>query len=608
MSIYRRLFVFIKPHWALAALATALLAMTSFGDAVPPQLVRYGVDAAEGMRRSGALDLHKLALMGLGYVGLALVLGGLNACQNYLMSLVGQRIVFDLRRRLYEHLQRLSLGFYEGQRTGDIISRVMGDVEAVQDSILGPVQTLTSDIGRLGGVLVFALSMNVRLTILAFAVAPPLGLMVYLIGQRIRQRFKVVREKAAEVTTVLHDGIAGVRVVRAFAQEPREAARFDEVTAESLQANLAIARLFAVVRPGFQTVVAVGMALVLGFGGRDVALGAMTAGTLTAFVMYVMRMYRPLLDLGFAYNMVQRALAAGERLFELLDREAEIVDAPDARDLEQVEGTVEFDNVQFEYVANVPVLRGISLRAEPGELVALVGPSGAGKTTIINLIPRFYDATEGAVRVDGLDIRSVTQRSLRAHIGIVSQETFLFSGSVRDNIAYGKPDARDDQVIAAAQAANAHDFILELPQGYDTEVGERGIKLSGGQKQRISIARAILRDPRLLIMDEATSSVDTETETLIQRAIERLVHERTTFVIAHRLSTVLHADQILVLDEGRIVERGTHAELLARGGLYRKLYETQFRAAAAEPAAEEEPAPVYEPEVLNWEASQEAEG
>ncbi len=608
MALYKRLFVLIRPHWPLAVVATALLAVTSFGDALPPQIVRYAVDAAERMREGGAVAFRSLLLVGLAYVVLAVGLGGLGALQTYIMSLVGQRVVYALRCRLYQHLQRLSLRFYEGQKTGDIMSRIMGDVDAVENSVLGPVQTLTADISRLAGVLVFALAMDARLTLLAFAVAPPLGALVFLMGQRIRARFKVVREKAAEVTSVLHDGIAGVRVVRAFAQEPREMQRFDQVATESLRSNLAIARLFAVVRPGFRSIMAVGMAVVLAYGGRQVALGAMTAGTLTAFIMYVMRMYRPLRDLGYAYNMVQRALAAGERVFELLDHEADIVDAPDAHELEHVAGVVEFDDVHFAYVDDVPVLERVSLQAEPGELVALVGPSGAGKTTIINLIPRFYDVTEGAVLIDGTDIRGITQRSLRKHIGIVSQETFLFSGSVRDNIAYGKPEATDQEVVEAAKAANAHDFILELPDGYDTEVGERGVKLSGGQKQRISIARAVLTDPRLLILDEATSAVDTETEILIQRAIDRLVQQRTTFVIAHRLSTVQHANQIIVLDAGRVVERGTHDDLLARGGLYRKLYETQFEAAIAEPAEDEEPSPVYEPDVLAWETSEEADG
>jgi len=589
MRLYLRLLALVKPHWFKGVVAVVFLAASSFGDALLPQVVRYAATAAESMARSGVVDLHAMLFYALGYVGLSVVLGALSGVQDYFMSEVGQRLVQALRNKLYLHLQRLSLSFYEGQKTGELISRVMGDVDAVETSVLGPVQSLASDATRLGGVLFFCLAMNWRLTLLLITVAPPMGIGVYYVGRSIRRGFTLVREKAAEVTSALHDGIAGVRVVRGFAQEPREAERFAAATEESVRANLGIARIFAVWGPAFRIITAVGMALVVGYGGLQLARGGghMDAGVLLAFVMYTTRLYQPMVSLGRTYNMIQRALAAADRVFELLDREEEIVDAPDAVDLEAARGEVEFRDVTFEYVPGLPVLGNVSLRAQPGQLIALVGPSGAGKSTLANLIPRFYDATEGAVLVDEHDVRLLRQRLLRRHIGIVSQETFLFSGSVRSNIAYGRPQATEEEIVAAAQAANAHDFILELPKGYDTEIGERGVKLSGGQKQRISIARAILTDPAILILDEATSSVDTEIEILIQKAMDRLIQHRTTFVIAHRLSTVQNADQILVLEQGRIVERGTHAELLAQGGLYCKLYETQFRAALIVPEEEE---------------------
>jgi subfamily B ATP-binding cassette protein MsbA len=470
----------------------------------------------------------------------------------------------------------------------------MGDVDAIENSILGPITELLTDVSGLAGVLTVSFAMDWRMTLIAITVAPGIGLLTYVFGRKIRATFRVVRERAADLTATLHDGVSGIRVVRGFAREPLQQAKFERDAEQSFRWNMRIALIFSAMRPAIRTIVGTTTACIAAYGGymlwrdRGLAHPAVTAGMLTTFLFYVRLLYAPILGLGRTYAMIQRALGAAERVFEVLDTKVDIEDAPDADELTQVRGEVEIDHVSFRYAEETPVLRDVSLVARPGEMIALVGPSGAGKSTLANLIPRFYDVGDGRVLVDGHDVRSVKQRSLRKHIGMVLQETFLFNDTVRANIAYGKADATEEEIVAAARAANAHDFIAEMPNGYDTEIGERGVKLSGGEKQRLSIARAILSDPRILILDEATSSVDTETEMLIQKAIERLVKDRTTFCIAHRLSTVHRADEIIVMDEGRVVERGTHPELVKRGGLYKKLYERQF-AAALSPAPEMEP-------------------
>jgi len=599
-TLYRRLLGYLKPHWPTVALALPFVCLAAAAQVYPAKVVGLGVDAgtdlAATVSLTGEVDLGPFIYLALAYVGLFAVAGGAGFVNQYLLAQVGQRIILKLRTDLHDHLQRLSLRYYEGERTGEVLARVMGDVQAVESSLLGPIVGLVQDFSTVGVVFAVGGGMDWRLTVMVVAIAPPLAIFMHWLGRRIREAFTIVREKAADMTAVLHDGIAGIRVVRGFAREPEQAQRFGEVAEESYQWNIRVAKLLAGARPVMRLLTSSGGAVVLVYGGWQVAHGRMSPGELAAFFILLRMVYRPIFSLGRTYSIIQRAMAAAERVFELLDTEPEIVDAPDARDVPQVSGNVEFKDVSFAYDEEMPVLEHVSLSAQSGEMIAIVGPSGAGKSTLVNLIPRFYEVSGGGVIVDGRDIRELKQRSLRRHIGMVMQETFLFNTTLRENIGYGKPEATHDEIVAAAKAANAHDFIMASPDGYETVIGERGIKLSGGERQRISIARAILSDPRILILDEATSSVDTETEILIQQAIDRLVAERTTFCIAHRLSTVQNADRILVLDEGRVVEEGSHDELMARGGLYQRLYETQFRLALPETAAAEAPLSVAEDE------------
>ena len=600
LRIYRRLTGYLRPHWLKIAGTLLVVCIVAFTEALPVRITGWAVDAAvevgKAVSAGAPPDFMPLVRLALLYIAMFLGTGIFGFLTQYLLAQIGQRIVLDLRTQLHDHLQRLSLRFYEGQRTGEILSRAMGDVDAVESSLLGPLVELVDDFSGIAGVLTFAATMDWRLTGMVMGVVPILAVVVYYVGRKIRESFRTVRQKVADLTAVLHDGIAGIRVVRGFAREPLEAKRFGEVAWETYDWNVRVAKLLGATRPAMRLLTACGAAVVILYGGWQVVEGRMSPGDLTAFFGYLRMLYRPIFGLGRTYSMIQRSLAAAERVFELLDMEPDVVDAPDALELTQVRGRVEFRNVSFSYDDKLPVLHNVSLAARPGEMIAIVGPSGAGKSTLVNLIPRFYEVDDGSVMVDGRDIRKLKQRSLRRHIGMVLQETFLFNTTVRENIAYGKLDATDDEIVAAAKAANAHDFLMALPEGYETQIGERGVKLSGGERQRIAIARAILSDPRILILDEATSSVDSETEILIQQAIDRLVAERTTFCIAHRLSTVQNADRILVLDEGRVVEEGSHEELMMHGGLYQRLYETQFRLALSESEPTEAPLSVAEEE------------
>ncbi len=521
------------------------------------------------------------AVLGLVFILLHILEGLVTMGHAILMARVGQGLIFDMRNQVYQHLQRLSLRYFENQRTGDIMSRVVNDVNSLEQVIVGPVVGLITDLFRLGWIIFFLSSWDFQLTLYALLVGPVLVTFTFTFGRVLRRNFRKLRTRIGDLNTIANDNISGVRIIKVFSREAHEAENFAARNHAVYRQNLKLAALFAVFRPTVTILTNTGSAIVLFYGGYKVLSGSMSIGTFVVFFPYLSMLYGPVTGLTRFWSFLQRAVASVERVFEVLDTRPEIRSRPDAPALGTVNGDVRFEDVHFAYEEGAPILKGVNLHAKPGQMIALVGPSGAGKTTLIGLVPRFYDPTRGCVTVDGQDIRGVELTSLRKNMSMVLQEPFLFNDTIRANIAYGKIDATEEDILHAARTANADAFIRQLPRGYDTVVGERGVKLSGGQKQRISIARALLANPRILILDEATSSVDTESETLIQEAIDALASNRTTFVIAHRLSTVLHADQILVMDKGQIVERGTHGELLAANGLYKKLFEMQFRTSSS---------------------------
>ena len=573
MNLYLRFLKYVVPYWPLGLAASACLVASGFLGAYPIQLFKKAVDVAVGDAAGSASTFYWLALQ---YILLRVALGGVQLLESYISKRLVQNVVLDLRSELYGHLQSLSIGFYETKGTGDIMSRALGDVGAVAGGFMGPLTRLAGELTQLGWALYFLLQIDARLTLISLAIAPPLGYAVYHFGDKMRDLAWKLRVADSKLWSFLAEAISGIREIKIFVRERYELERFRENTREINRLGLKDSMLNAVLTFCTGLLFSTGEMVILLYGGLSVYKGTMTAGKLTAFLMYVRMLYNPVITISRRYDQTLRTLVSAVRVFELLDTEPEIKDRPGAEKLSSIEGEVRFETVSFRYRPDQEVLQNISFVAAPGEMIALVGHSGGGKTTLSKLIPRFYDPDEGAVLVDGRDLRDVTVRSLREGVAVVFQESFLFNGTLRENIAYGKPDAAEGEVIEAASAANAHEFVMELPERYETIIGERGIKLSGGQRQRVSIARALLKDPRILILDEATSSVDTETERLIQEALERLLQGRTSFVIAHRLSTILHADAILVIEQGQIVERGTHAELLALEGAYSGLYHAQF--------------------------------
>jgi subfamily B ATP-binding cassette protein MsbA len=524
-------------------------------------------------------DLHKLNVLALLLVGLFAVQAGFSFLRTYLLSYTGERIVADVRTELYNHLTSLTVSFFANRRVGELTSRLTSDVTVVQTVTTGSItEFLRSSMLLVGGVTIIFIT-NPRLSLLMLAIVPVVIVSAHLYGRYVRRLSTNVQDRLAEANSVLEETLSAIRIVQSFVREEYERARYRDRIQDSLR--LAVKR--AVASGGFIAfiilVVYSGIAIVLWFGSRMVVAGQMTAGDLIAFVLYTFFVGGAVGGMTELYGQFNQAIGATRRVFELLDTKPEIKDSDNPEPLEDVRGHVQLIDVHFTYPDEraLPVLKGVTVEAKPGEIIALVGPSGAGKSTLVALIPRFYDVSAGAIAVDGHDIRSVRLADLRGAIGMVPQETTLFGGPIRENIAYGRLGAKDDEIESVARAAHAHEFISEFPDGYDTIVGERGVKLSGGQRQRIAIARALLKNPAILILDEATSSLDSESERLVQDALETLMQGRTTFVIAHRLSTVRRADRIIVLDGGRIVEEGTHEELMTSGGLYKRLYEIQFR-------------------------------
>ena len=573
---YRRLLVFVRPYWRLLAIAALLLTVNALLGLALPWVVRNIVDTA--FAQANMAELNRV--IGL-LLAIFLAQAVLGFGQSYLIAWVGERVVTNLRRTLYAHLHEMPLRFFATARTGDLLSRLGADVAAIQEAVTGTLLSVLSQLILFAGGVVIILLMAWRLTLLMLAVVPLAMLGMILLGRMIRKISREAHDALAALAALAEEALAGVRIVKSFAREPYETQRYSDGLERLFAIALRRVRARSILGPLIGLLAFSAIAVVLWFGSREVIAGRLTTGQLVSFLLYTMMIASPLGAFTALYSQLQQALGASERVFELLDTPPEMRDAPDAVALPPITGQVRFEEVSFDYGDSEQtreVLQRVSLAVEPGQVAALVGPSGAGKTTLVNLIPRFYDPTQGRILVDGYDIRRVQMRSLREQIGIVPQETALFSGSVQDNIAYGKLDATQEEIEAAARAANAHDFILALPEGYATLVGERGVKLSGGQRQRIAIARALLKNPRILILDEATSSLDSESELAVQEALERLMRDRTTFVIAHRLSTIINADWIIVLAGGQIVEQGPHAGLLAQeGGLYRRMYALQFR-------------------------------
>jgi ATP-binding cassette subfamily B protein len=542
----------------LAATATAL---------APPYLAKLAIDDGIVHKHLGKLTVVVAAFLGAGILNLAA-----GYAQTYFTGWTGERILADLRNTLFRHLQRLSLGFYERNRAGVIISRLTNDVEALDQLVTDGVTSLVQNTLTLGGSAIILFFLDWRLALATLGVLPPMTIATAIFRSRSSRAYRAVRERLGLVTATLAEDIAGMRVVQSFTRERANVRHFEEVNAHYRAANQQTVVLNGLYFPFVDFLSALATAVVLGYGGYLAFGHSITIGTLFAFVGYLSNFFDPVQQLSQLYNTFLAAVAALDKIMDVLDEEPEVRDQPGARDLRRIEGHVRFEHVRFGY-GNLPeVLHGIDLDVPAGTTVALVGHTGAGKSTIAKLLGRFYDPREGRITIDGVDLRNVTQASLRRQLGVVPQEGFLFAGTVRDNIAFGRPGATADEVRAAAEAVGAHDFILRLEDGYETELQERGTRLSLGQRQLVAFARALLADPRILILDEATSSVDIGTERMIDEALRRLLADRTAFIIAHRLSTIRDADLIVVLENGRIVERGTHAELLARGGLYTSLY------------------------------------
>ena len=569
---FRRLLAYVRPYWRRMVVAACCLLGATLLNLVFPWIVRSLVDSVFVHH-----DERTLNLIAGGLFGVFAVQAVLNFGQTYLVTWIGERIVVDLRRGIYSHLQLLSSSFYNERRTGELLSRVTNDVTAVQTAVSDNLLSLLAQAVTLIGSLIVIFYLDWRLSLLLLVVAPLIAFSAAGFGGALNRLGRSVQESLGDSTTVLEETIANVRIVQAFTREDYEIGRYGALLERVFGLTLRRARVRAafvatITFLGFGAITAV-----LWFGGHEVLAGHLSPGGLISFLFYVFFIAGPLGTLTNLYGQTQEAMGAASRVFEILDTRPAIADRPGARPLPLLASELAFEHVSFGYDPDRPVLRDLSFTLPAGRMVALVGPSGAGKTTVTALIPRFYEPDGGRIAVDGADIGEATLESLRGQIAIVPQEPVLFGVSIRDNIAYGRLDATQAQIEAAARAANAHEFISALPEGYDALVGERGVKLSGGQRQRIAIARAILRDPRILILDEATSSLDNESERLVQEALERLMAGRTTLVIAHRLTTIQHADRILVLEAGQLVESGTHGELLAAEGLYHRLYTLALR-------------------------------
>lgn len=576
MNLYLRSLKYVKGYWQRALAAIICTGIASGCTAYLPWVIKDMVDQVLRDKDTSMLNYIVISIIvvfiirGVSYYG-----------QSYLMNYVGQRVIIDIRKDVFEKLQRLSLSFYDKNKTGTIMSYVTNDVSALQSAMVENVVEMFTESVILMVSIVMMLYLDWKLFLVTFATFPVVLWFIDSFGKRIRKSGNRIQEAAADITSVLQEVASSPRVIKSFVREGYEVERFNRENMNNFRANMKYAQLSSTLTPTIEFVAAVGVSIILWYGGNSVINGSITAGSLVAFLTYAVNISNPIKRLSRVIGNIQKALAAAQRVFDVLDLPEIIKNAPDAKVLPPVKGNVRFENVSFAYNSGDEVLNDISFDVKLGEMIAFVGPSGAGKSTIASLLPRFYDVTSGDILIDGQDIRKVTLNSLREQVGIVPQETVLFNGTVYDNILYGRLDATAEEVEAAAKAANAHNFIMGLPDGYQTMLGDRGVNISGGQRQRISIARAILKNPQILILDEATSALDTESERVVQEALDRLMIGRTCFVIAHRLSTIKNADKIMVLEKGCLVEQGTHDELMAMDGLYAHLYKIQYRSKEA---------------------------
>jgi subfamily B ATP-binding cassette protein MsbA len=578
----------LRPHWKTLTIAFVAVLGESATDLLEPWPLKVVIDYVLGSKKIpswlsslvGATVGHQrisvLYFAALAVLVIAVVGAISSYFEKYLTTSVGQWVMHDLRRSVYHHVQRLSLSFHDKGRTGDLISRITSDIDAIQDFISQALLGIVVNVLTLFGMLAVMFYLNWRFTLIALSVAPPLFVVVYTYTRRIKQASRAVRKKESEIVSVAQEVLSSIRVVKAFAREDYEQERFERQSLESVETALQARSLKAKLAPVVQVIVAVGTSLVLWYGTRLVLGGELSTGSLLVFLIYLGKMYKPMRELSKMADTVSKTAVGFERVREVIDMEREVKNVKGARPAPRFQGDIEFAHVDFGYSPDSLTLRDVNFRIKPGQVAAFVGPTGAGKTTIASLVARFYDPTKGEVRIDGHDIRSYRLKSLRQQIAFVLQESVLFRAPIWQNIAYGKPEASRAEIIAAAKLANADEFIVQMPEGYDTMVGERGATLSGGQRQRIAIARAIIRNAPILILDEPTSDLDAASEELVFDALGRLMEGRTSMVIAHRLTTVRKADVIFVLDKGSIVEQGTHDQLLKQGGLYAELHEIQF--------------------------------
>ncbi|TVP65123.1 MAG: ABC transporter ATP-binding protein [Nodularia sp. (in: Bacteria)] len=570
-TLYKRFFRYIWQYKLQLLLGSSTIFFLSFLQVIIPQITRYVIDVIIPNKR---FDL--IPWLGLSIASISLLMGGLNFARSYMMSLVGQKTIYDIRNELYQHLQNLSLSFFENQRTGTLMARVMRDVDSLEKLVTTDVAEIVAEIFTFVVIVTYLIYADWQLTLLILVTLP---LMIYLtqyFGKRMRGAYQEVQVQGAEMNNHLQESLSNIKLIKSCANEKYEIDRFSDRNLQNMQANIAAVQLSSGFAPVIDFMNNLGNITVLAYGSWEVMKGRMTVGDLTAFLAYLNQINQPAKRFSKVMHVIQKGATALERVFETLDTQPEVQEKPDAIALPEMQGHIRWEGVEFGYNSHQPVIHNFTLDMQPGMTVALVGSSGAGKTTLANLAARFYDPQQGRILIDGCDIRDVSLNSLRSQMGIVSQETLLLHGTVRENIAYGKPGVNVEEIISAAKIAHADEFIIELPQGYDTVIGERGVKLSGGQRQRVAIARALIKNPQFLILDEATSALDTESEHLIKEALQELLKNRTCLVIAHRLSTIQNADLIVVLEKGQIIETGTHNQLLAHGGRYAHLHSLQF--------------------------------